>query len=826
MAIEATDLLYNSSARPQRDRRNIGFLCLLVLMVYLPSAWLMLGGSWPFADDAPALFGPWRNFAQSTLRQGVLPLWNPHSFCGLPFMANGQTAVLYPLNIVYWWLPIKPALWLDALLHNWLLIVGAYVLARRLNLSRTAATLTALCMGLGASVAAHIFTGHMTWHAARAWLPWEMWALLCYLQSGRLKYALLLAACFALQIAAGYPPLVLMGAALCSGVLVVWILSRGWRRRTQSTLGPLLPHGWLSTAVLTIVLTATLSAVWILPLREVSALSVHGSGLHWEEAVRLSGTWKSFVRWLLPMFFNGNQDIQWSLPFGAHEEAAYIGLLPLLLALGAPLCCARERLSVAQRHAVLALWLLLWIAAILALGQHTPLYGWIFEHLAPFRLFRIPVRWLELWYLCAALLVGYSWQALFKNRPDASQSTSNAEHLRPEQRRAISVLRWLSLGVAMAIAALGCWLLSPLGSSVLQNQALLKTRGQTPFFELAWQKFHAAALGQAGWSFVLAMGLFIGLGIGLRRLPPRRLANALLLFVAFDLVVLFFVSLKYDSRRRSERFVQWPAALQARYEPGQRWSTFVDWRALNQNLPLHLDLYNGYDAMNGRRYFEFASAAEERPTWSDMYQPKRHATLFRVAGVTHLLTNVRDWKPPQSTLAPLMPRLTSQFGAWKLWRYDGTWPRIYLSRRVMRYPEAEQLGALRKLANETTAPFPVVMAPSAFPAISAQPRSTVDKVLWWQRDTNQVRARVQTAAPSVLVIGDALAPGWRAWVNGKPASLEEANYLFRGVQVPRGQSQVAMVYEPQSYRFGLFVSLCALSMLSALSWVKFRSRAL
>ena len=57
---------------------------------------------------------------------------------------------------------------------------------------------------------------------------------------------------------------------------------------------------------------------------------------------------------------------------------------------------------------------LLLLTAILALGQHTPVYGWLFAALPPLRVLRVPVRWLELWIFGAALLAGFSFDALHR----------------------------------------------------------------------------------------------------------------------------------------------------------------------------------------------------------------------------------------------------------------------------------------------------------------------------------------------------------------------------------------------------------------------------
>ena len=43
---------------------------------------------------------PYRLFAAVSLRHGELPLWTPYVFSGMPFFADVQAAVLYPLNLL------------------------------------------------------------------------------------------------------------------------------------------------------------------------------------------------------------------------------------------------------------------------------------------------------------------------------------------------------------------------------------------------------------------------------------------------------------------------------------------------------------------------------------------------------------------------------------------------------------------------------------------------------------------------------------------------------------------------------------------------------
>src|SRR4051812_21969878 len=59
--------------------------------------------------DIWAFFYPLRQYAADALRDGRFPLWNPDIFLGSPFYANAQTALLYPLNLVFLVLPVPAA---------------------------------------------------------------------------------------------------------------------------------------------------------------------------------------------------------------------------------------------------------------------------------------------------------------------------------------------------------------------------------------------------------------------------------------------------------------------------------------------------------------------------------------------------------------------------------------------------------------------------------------------------------------------------------------------------------------------------------------------
>ncbi len=81
--------------------------------------------------DAFTYFTPYWAHRMEALRGGHIPLWNPYLFSGVPFLANIQAAVLYPLHWPLSWLEPERALVWSALLHAWLAAGFTYVLATR-----------------------------------------------------------------------------------------------------------------------------------------------------------------------------------------------------------------------------------------------------------------------------------------------------------------------------------------------------------------------------------------------------------------------------------------------------------------------------------------------------------------------------------------------------------------------------------------------------------------------------------------------------------------------------------------------------------------------
>ncbi len=138
-------------------------------------------------------------------------------------------------------------------------------------------------------------------------------------------------------------------------------------------------------------------------------------------------------------------------------------------------------------------------------------------------------------------------------------------------------------------------------------------------------------------------------------------------------------------------------------------------------------------------------------------------------------------------------------------------PRVFLVGAARRLPP-DQAG-LDRLARELADPLSVAYLeePVDLPAQPAGPAGTARLVA--ETPTGLVIA-VAASRPALLVVTDLDYPGWQATVDGLPAPIYRANYLFRAVPVPPGAHTVVMRFDPLSVRVGLAASL--LTLLGAL----------
>lgn len=352
--------------------------------------------------DTLLYFYPYWDYRGQMLRAGQLPLWNPYLFMGVPFLANSQAGVLYPLNWPLALFSAPVAVKIAVLSHLALASVGAYLFARRvLRQGHWGAFASGAVFALSGYLSAQV--EHVNQLQGLSWFPWLLWAGDRALRPGppRQTWAAIVPCglVIALQLLAGHTQtafISVFGLSIYAGLAVTHPPSANlefavgsWKFGFLSRL--LRASGVILVSVLFAVL---LASAQILPTLELSSLSLRGGGLSVREALSFSLHPLLLGRALLPGYSKAL----------ASEFVGYVGVLGLGLAVLGAAGWRRDRGRLAM--AALAL-----VGLFLALGRFN-LVSHLLALVPPFNLFRAPARWLFLFTFGASMLIGFGVDGL------------------------------------------------------------------------------------------------------------------------------------------------------------------------------------------------------------------------------------------------------------------------------------------------------------------------------------------------------------------------------------------------------------------------------
>ena len=341
----------------------------------------MLTPGWALADfDLAVHVEPYRQAMVAAWRAGRLPLWNPDVFLGAPFLANIQTASLYPFNLLYLLLPTPAAMsWMVAL-HLGIGAAGMYSLAR-------SEVRAGVAGGVVAGVV-YMLSDYTTAHAGfetmvLAWTPWLMLATARLAARPAPRGVGVVALLVALIVLAGHSQQAYYTFILAA----ITALPKLWRRFRQGRRATVVLG--IAAGLLGVAIGAGIAALQLVATIELTRLSARSGGLPLDLAAQFSLPIHGVMQDFLPDYLYEHR----------AEYAFSVGAAALTLAAVA--------VAFRARRADVQLWATVGLAGFaVALGAHSPLFRLLHAVAPGFNLFRVPARTLVFTTVAAALLAG------------------------------------------------------------------------------------------------------------------------------------------------------------------------------------------------------------------------------------------------------------------------------------------------------------------------------------------------------------------------------------------------------------------------------------
>jgi hypothetical protein len=718
--------------------------------------------------DLVTQFYPWRAFAGEAIRSGVVPLWNPHIVFGIPFVANAQSAVFYPPNLLYALFPTPVAWAMLYVLRTVLAAFFTYCFIRLRGGSKVGATAGGIIFA---------FSGFLTswsgWpHVDTAiWLPAALCAV-CWLRespgAGTIALAALL---LAMPVLAGHPE-----TAIHLGAFVgLYALHRARVPKTGAA-GSSRAFVFLALFSASAALALVLSSVQLLPT------------LEWigELQRTLSNTWGSRPSIeILNFVYRDIVSNPNSAGFSIPEGSGYAGIATLVLA---PLAYFHN-----NRRDVLFFTCALFVALAIIYGWEP--FFWL-SHQIPL------IRGLANWRLlfladfCLAVLAGLGASALV----EALKKGRTLAQDRAVQR-SIWRVGCIAFGV-VAVAIIAVFIVTKLNGgriTFFRGPLAAGLLLLAMFSLLAWFRHGRPGVRPFSLSLLFLLTLDL-LSVRVGHIP----------FVSPDEI---FPATPVFEELKDDTSLFRVAALDAVYRS-------------NFGMMYDLSAPGGYD-IRLRSRAALMDPLRRGPHGPISFSAERvveeKGTLLDLLNVKYLVTTTHNGSTAALASHSTRFDLRLSRGSVSVFENRSVLPRAFLvpanGFEIARSPEQ----ALERMRSPSFDPRrsvivehpPELSVKEELAADSHREPSRVESV---RVAINEVVVNAEVAEPSFLVLSQGHYPGWKVYVDEREASLLKVNHSLVAVLLPvSGYHSVRFSFEPLSYCVGLGLSVGAALFIAALA---------
>jgi hypothetical protein len=748
--------------------------------LFLTEAWIPRGGG-----DLVSFLWPMYHFAARNLRAGTVPLWNPHLHSGAPFVADNQSGLFYPVNLVTSAVLGTPSYAVMeglVLLHVWLAAAGMFALLRGVRLGRAAAVTGGLAFALSDLFVTHV--GNLNLNATAAWLPLTLWLTYEALERRSAARAGSAGTVLAVAALAGHGQMLLF-VGLTLGLYVVYRLVRAvngpWslaaRDRLRRRAGQVLGLALLIAAV-----GAGGAALTLVPGYQMAGHTGRGH-LTYQEATRYSLPPRALIGLLAPGFYGRGPANFWG--DWDRVEVGYAGIGTLALAafgltvtvsrwpLRGSLAISRESQRQSRDRFPFAFFaLLIPLAFVLAMGRYTPVYRLPYRFVPIFDQIRAPARLIVLADLGLAALAAYGLDRLL--REDGQDGPCQT---------------WIGLGAAISSVLVIVLGLPQARAVPPPDRVIQATRSITIAATLLALSGSLIAMTRRwswmGWLFPLLLAVdLIGLGSTVEIEPN----DPTLGFHHVDIVA----------------FLQQDPSLFRIEDAAQAWQPDA---ALMHGL---YDIGGVYNPLSLAPYQAYRWAVGARGN-----------ALYNLLGVKYVLAN-KGVPPGDERLVPV---------------YDAS-PEIDIYLNTAALPRALFVTCQQVVSDHEEA-WRAIHAPTFDPTYAVvlereQLQGTVipadcasatggSQISFVTYGLNTMELHVRSPVDGWLLLSDVYYPGWQAKVDGIRTRVLRADYAFRAVRVPAGSHAVEMTFGPWTWHAGLALSLCTWLGLATGAVLKLRS---
>lgn len=749
----------------------------------------------------------WRYFGFHTLAKGTIPLWNPYIYGGTPFTGGVQSALFYPLNLIFLVFPTYVAINYSIILHVFLSGVFTYLYLRfiKLNpkseirnlqsiarLSRTSCMVSSVIFMFCAPQIFHVYPGHLPNLCTMIWLPLILLYAELFIRTRNFLYALFGGIAVAFNILAGHPQYFFY----TSIALIIYCIIRMIQEFREHMNWK---HVWYHVAgvCMLYVTGVSLAAIQLLPAFEMIKHSARQT-ISYEWVGQFSFAPENFITLFIPEFFGDLLQTPYWGRYYLWEMSLYIGILPLLLS---AIAAFYERNRFTKTFLILAL-----VTMILALGKFTPFLKILYAIVPGFNLFRGNSKFIFIVAFSLSVLSGMGVEHL-KNSILTKRKTSSFLSITIGIVAAISLFLFIFF---LCKAGYGTWYgiirkICSLGDRYTTSPSL----NDTGFLHTT---FAVATRGVIKFIILSVLSLLV-IGVWINgRLRSQVLIPTTIAVILGDLWCFgnqYMVT--FDSR---QCFWNKELVHVLKNDPEPFRITTAGHFELNQGMAHDISHIGGYDANVIKEYSEFINLSDGKP----IDEPRIVMEVSQLSRLTNMLNVKYLLLPANVKIERPMIKPVFHDSRYALFLNTQALPRAFIVHEAKTVQGRDAI--FKELSGNEFDPhrYCILEEPSRLTTNSSGKnllKEANPAILEYL--PNSVTIKAILVEDGYLVLGDTFYPGWNAYVDGRKSRVLKTNYILRSVFLEKGEHMVKFVYEPKSFTIGMIITLISIVILIPVS---------
>jgi uncharacterized membrane protein YfhO len=689
---------------------------------------------------------PWKHFTIQTYSLREIPLWNPYSFSGTPHLGNYQSAVLSPLNLLFFILPFVDAWSILVLLQPLLAGIFMYLLTQSLKRSKIGGLISSVSFMFCGFITT--WMGYATLGYAILFLPIALYGIEKYFQTDKKRFLVLCSLSVPLSFFSGHFQISLY--FLIAVVVYVFIKYLLTKKTKQSLI-----------TLLYIFLGLLISMPQLLPSIELYTQSLRSSLFQKAEAIPLN----YFPTFLVPDFF-GNPVTRndW---FGHYAEwNAYIGIIPFILAI----------YGILNKKNRQVIYLLIFSVIILCLAFDTPLLTLLIAMKIPVLSTSAASRIIVVYSFIFSILAAFGFDQLLKDVKEGSL-------------KKISALLTTILVIFFLLWSIIFFKLMPFDKIVIARQNLILPT--LLFILFAFSAFLLIKFKKQK-SIVVVFGII------------------LLILTCFDMLRFSLKWMPFDPKGLVFKKTETLTELQKLSGYDRFLGNLGGETVIYYNLPSVEGYDAVYQQRYGEFISYISDGVLKSPERSVVHISKRGkyiAKAINLLGIKYVVHKKADghaiWAFPYWEHKEGSFSLIYEDSKYQIFENKNVFPRAFLvnnykivtdKKLILNTMFSQDFNLEKELVLEKDIKLRKSNEDPGFAKIV-------------KYTPNKVMLSVNAKTDSLLFLSDSYFPGWKALVDGESQDIYRADYTFRAISVKQGQHRVEFVYAPDSFKYGLILFL-------------------